>query len=87
MRELENAIERATNLASGDADDGSRFAGPVTVSPNRGQVRQLGTDDERARLLRRSNGAAWNQSRAASQCSGISRTTLWRKMRELRIRA
>ena len=41
-------------------------------------------DDERSRLLAALDDSRWNQSRAAAHL-GMSRTTLWRKMREHRI--
>jgi transcriptional regulator of acetoin/glycerol metabolism len=40
--------------------------------------------EERTRLLHALERSRWNQSRAAEEL-GISRTTLWRKLREHRI--
>jgi DNA-binding NtrC family response regulator len=84
-RELENAIERAVNLASGplltDADLPASVWPPARTTLPAGQI-----DDERVRLLDALEKARWNQSRAASQL-GMSRTTLWRKMREHHIQA
>jgi two-component system, NtrC family, response regulator AtoC len=85
-RELENAIERAVNLASGPLltpEDlpASVFLQAVTSPP---AAIPLDPDDERGRLLAALEEARWNQSRAATRL-GISRTTLWRKMREHRI--
>jgi DNA-binding NtrC family response regulator len=91
VRELENAIERAANVASGEIITEADLPAAVTVSaPN---VAEDGAEvvvpgdqleAERHRLLAALERARWNQSRAAEQL-GISRTTLWRKMREHRI--
>ena len=84
-RELENAIERAVNLASGPLltpEDlpASVFLQVVTAPSSA----PLDSHDERSRLMAALEDARWNQSRAATRL-GISRTTLWRKMREYRI--
>ncbi len=85
VRELENAIERATNLASGDLITEADLPAAVTVT-SEGVVAEAsaGTDEERTRLLSALERSRWNQSRAA-EVLGISRTTLWRKLREHRI--
>ena len=84
-RELENAIERAVNLASGPVLTEGDLPASVTLQA-RTAASQADPPDERTRLIEALEQARWNQSRAASQL-GMSRTTLWRKMRELRIRA
>jgi DNA-binding NtrC family response regulator len=84
-RELENAIERAVNLASGSLLNEGDLPASVTLQA-RTASSQVEPGDERARLIEALEQARWNQSRAASRL-GMSRTTLWRKMRELRIRA
>jgi two-component system response regulator HydG len=84
-RELENAIERAVNLASGPVLTEGDLPASVTLQARTASSR-VEPDDERTRLIEALEQARWNQSRAASQL-GMSRTTLWRKMRELRIRA
>jgi transcriptional regulator with PAS, ATPase and Fis domain len=83
-RELENAIERAVNLASGPLLTEADLPAAITV---RVDTPAAGNDDaERMRLLGALERSHWNQGRAAAAL-GISRTTLWRKMREHRIRA
>ena len=83
-RELENAIERAVNLACGPVLSEADLPASVTLqAQTRG--RSVGTD-ERERLLSALEQSRWNQSRAASRL-GMSRTTLWRKMREHQINA
>jgi two-component system response regulator HydG len=85
VRELENAIERATNLASGDVITEADLPAAVTVSSERtAPDGQADPGEERARLLHALERSRWNQSRAAGEL-GISRTTLWRKLREHRI--
>jgi DNA-binding NtrC family response regulator len=93
VRELENAIERAANVASGEIITEADLPAAVTVSaPATGDesgeavagVSLEPGDIERDRLLAALERTRWNQSRAAEQL-GMSRTTLWRKMREFRI--
>jgi len=83
-RELENAIERAVNLASGPLLRESDLPAAVTLRVKLPPVRD--DEAERAKLLGALEQSHWNQGRAAAAL-GISRTTLWRKMREHRIRA
>lgn len=82
VRELANAIERATNLASGPLITEADLPASLTVIPL--SPEPVGVDDERERLIAVLQETRWNQSRAAEQL-GMSRTTLWRKMREHRI--
>ncbi len=85
VRELENAIERATNLASGEVITEADLPAAVTVSSEGTAPDGLGVPvEERTRLLHALERSRWNQSRAAEEL-GISRTTLWRKLREHRI--
>jgi len=83
-RELENAIERAVNLACGPVLSEADLPASVTLQAQ-GRARAV-TTDERDRLLSALEQSRWNQSRAASRL-GMSRTTLWRKMREHHIDA
>ncbi len=89
VRELANAVERAANLASGQLITEADLPASLTVAEESAAVAgDPGESSERAnerdRLLIALENARWNQSRAAEQL-GISRTTLWRKMREHRI--
>jgi DNA-binding NtrC family response regulator len=90
VRELQNVIERALNLATGREIGESDLpaslvvaarAGTTAVSPLAPAVNQ---SDERSRLLAALEQCRWNQRKAAVAL-GISRTTLWRKLREHRI--
>ena len=93
-RELENAIERAANLASGPILTEADLPAAITVHPEHLQsttvVRHGGhrspteEREERTHLMETLEHCRWNQGRAAAAL-GISRTTLWRKMREHRI--
>ncbi len=93
-RELENAIERAANLASGpDAHRGGLARGdhrsPRTCSISHARASWAHRSpreerEERTHLMETLEHCRWNQGRAAAAL-GISRTTLWRKMREHRI--
>jgi two-component system, NtrC family, response regulator AtoC len=82
VRELENAIERAVNLASGPLLCDTDL--PASVTLQTAAVPGALVNDERSRLLTALDQSRWNQSRAAASL-GMSRTTLWRKMREHRI--
>ena len=84
-RELANAIERAVNLAAGPMLTESDFPASVTVQsprqPTHAEPSAANETDERARLVAALERCRWNHSRAA-ETLGMSRTTLWRKMRE-----
>ena len=83
-RELENAIERAVNLACGPVLSEADLPASVSLQAQT-RPRSAGVD-ERERLLSALEQSRWNHRRAAS-CLGMSRTTLWRKMRQHRIDA
>jgi DNA-binding NtrC family response regulator len=87
VRELENAIERAVNVASGELITEGDLPATLTVPSRPGASPGAGpAEAERARLVRALEVCRWNQSRAAVTL-GMSRTTLWRKLREHRIEA
>ncbi|HXH06932.1 MAG TPA: sigma-54 dependent transcriptional regulator [Vicinamibacterales bacterium] len=86
VRELENAVERAINLASGELVTEADLPAAITLQGAApGRPADTGAPGgERERLLAALERCRWNHSRAAALL-GISRTTLWRKMREHRI--
>jgi two-component system response regulator AtoC len=84
VRELEKAIERAVVLAGSElvtaADLPPALRGEPEGSGIRPQNRTL-AEVEKAHILATLFERGWNQARAAEEL-GISRTTLWRKLRE-----
>jgi DNA-binding NtrC family response regulator len=84
VRELEKAIERAVVLASGDAIVAEDLPPALQGKPEGGarpaHARTL-ADVEKAHILATLHEHGWNQARAAEEL-GISRSTLWRKLRE-----
>jgi DNA-binding NtrC family response regulator len=85
VRELENAIERALNLASHDMITEADLPASLTLTPSGPQTPPARDGDvDRTRLLETLDRYRWNHRRAAASL-GISRTTLWRKLRELHI--
>jgi DNA-binding NtrC family response regulator len=87
VRELENALERALNLASGDIITEADLPAALTVSCERPHQSPPGDPQtDRAVLVAALDRCHWNHRRAASSL-GMSRTTLWRKLRELGIEA
>jgi two-component system response regulator HydG len=88
VRELEKAIERATVLTEADTiramDLPPAISGPADTPASRTSRRSL-ADVEKAHILAVLYEHQWNQARAAEEL-GISRTTLWRKLREYEIR-
>jgi DNA-binding NtrC family response regulator len=87
VRELENAIERALNLASGTLITEADLPAALTLSPDsRPRLPADHVTVDRAHLLDALDRCHWNHQRAATTL-GISRTTLWRKLREFQIQA
>jgi DNA-binding NtrC family response regulator len=86
VRELENAIERALNLASGDLITEADLPASVTVSSENARRLPAPRDtlSDREKLVEMLSRCHWSHQRAAANL-GISRTTLWRKLRELQI--
>jgi two-component system response regulator HydG len=84
VRELEKAIERAVVLASGDtilpADLPPAVAGKPETAATGAGARSL-AEVEKAHILASLHAHGWNQAHAAEEL-GISRSTLWRKLRE-----
>ncbi|MBL8721855.1 MAG: sigma 54-interacting transcriptional regulator [Myxococcales bacterium] len=87
VRELENAIEYAVAICQRqtvqledlppEVADGS-LESPPSAEPDPGEV----GSDEAARVRAALDAHRWHHARAAAEL-GISRTTLWRKMRSL----
>jgi len=85
VRELENAIERALNLVSHDVITEADLPVALTLLPGAAPTPPAqSSDGERAKLIEVLDRNRWNHRRAAASL-GISRTTLWRKLRELQI--
>ncbi len=87
VRELQNVIERALNLASGPEITEADL--PVSITVQASPVVNLAgghVADERGRLLAALEQSRWNRGRAATTL-GMSRATLWRKLREHHIDA
>ena len=84
VRELEKAIERAVVLATGEEivpeDLPPALQGKPEAAPGGARGRTL-ADVEKAHILATLHEHGWNQARAAEEL-GISRSTLWRKLRE-----
>jgi len=99
VRELENSLEYAVALCTGqtiqiedlpeeirgsDAEP-ARAGRPVAEPAAEGSARVPAAEDpERIRIIRALEGHHWNRQRAADSL-GLSRSTLWRRMRELGI--
>jgi two-component system response regulator HydG len=90
VRELQNVIERALNLASGREITEADLPASLTVPTRAGagsptmSAARLSPDKERSRLIAALENSRWNQGKAALAL-GMSRTTLWRKLREYQI--
>lgn len=82
VRELRNAIEHAFILSDGDTLDASHLPGELRGEgpPDRhGNLSNIPDERTRVTLALEAHGS----KQAAADALGISRTTLWRKMREM----
>ena len=95
VRELENALEYAVALCAGqtiqieDLPEEVRLGGaaaPIASAAEapRGRRAEPVSDPERARIVDALESAHWNRQKAADAL-GLSRSTLWRRMRDLGI--
>jgi transcriptional regulator with PAS, ATPase and Fis domain len=82
VRELENALEHALVLSDGALIDVPQLP-PEVVAPAGPGPATAGTDedDERARIRAALAASGWHRGRTAASL-GMSRSTLWRKMRQ-----
>ncbi|HEY6006207.1 MAG TPA: sigma-54 dependent transcriptional regulator [Anaeromyxobacter sp.] len=84
VRELEKAMERAVVLAGGEEIVAEDLPPTLQGKPEPGaggSRRRTLADVEKAHILATLHEHGWNQARAAEEL-GISRSTLWRKLRE-----
>jgi two-component system response regulator AtoC len=89
VRELRNVIEYVFAIGEGPVLEGQELPPELRGEPpprtTRTNVHAMSpVDDERARILEVLREAKGLKSRAA-ELLGVSRTTLWRKMRELKL--
>ena len=91
VRELKNAVEHAFVLAEGDrvrATDLPLELRELGDAPVAGQLGALGlparSGEERRRILDALEAHGWNRTRTA-EALGISRVTLWKKIRQHRL--
>ena len=83
IRELENVIERALILSTGDRIEAGEWLPGPRVSPAERELSKL-QQWERDRILERLQVRRGNLSLVAKDLE-ISRTTLWRRMKEYQI--
>jgi len=86
VRELENAIQCATILATGEAITSDDLPAHIVSGAGLGPAPLLGAQKnlaeiEKAYIIQTLERCAWNHSRAADAL-GIARTTLWRKLKD-----
>jgi PAS domain S-box-containing protein len=90
VRELENALEHAMVCSRESVIEPEVLPGALLIPAARSPEADRRTDappsspDERERILRALESCRWNRGRAAVRLK-IDRTTLWRKMRRLKI--
>jgi DNA-binding NtrC family response regulator len=93
VRELENALEYSVALCSGQTiqiEDLPPELRGTEAQPSLGDAAarsaalpvEISSDPERERIVKALAAHRWNRNRAA-QALGVSRSTLWRRMREL----
>ena len=87
VRELENALEHALVLSDGAVIDVPQLppevvapAGPAPTGPAP-TTAASGEDEERRRIRAALAASGWHRGRTAASL-GMSRSTLWRKMRQ-----
>jgi DNA-binding NtrC family response regulator len=90
VRQLRHAIAHAIALAGGKPIELEHLPAELAPDPERPsqtsmrQLQEAEADFERSYLLRALRRTGWNRTRAA-ELLGISRKTLWKKMRKLAI--
>ena len=89
IRELRNAIEYAFVLCPGGAIDSIHLP-PRIIQPNRDESNPEDADDEHSvnrqrELIRILREVGWNQTEAAKML-GVSRVTIWKRMKRYHIR-
>jgi DNA-binding NtrC family response regulator len=88
VRELRHAVAHAVAMASGDTIDIGHLPSELSREPQTvrdGAVRPLREAErefERSYILRALRETGWNRTRAA-ELLGVSRKTLWKKLRQL----
>jgi DNA-binding NtrC family response regulator len=85
IRELRNVLEHAVCLAPGDCLTEQDLSGPLGLAAPT-VAEQPSDDPERAELVAALDRNRWQLARTASSL-GISRSTLWRKLRRHNIRS
>jgi len=86
VRELENSIERATILAKGTLIDVSDLPSSITASQTslKAESRPTLIENEKNLVLNVLEECHWNKTEAAMRL-GISRSTLYEKLKKFRI--
>ncbi len=82
VRELENAIQHAFARTRGPVIEVDRLPLGVRLAVGGATQARVREDGERERIVAALTAARWNRDRAARSL-GVSRTTLWRRLRAL----